>query len=161
VGKGKKIGIGIGVGIGVSIGAIIVIFASVGISQEIEQRKALENVEISFDGVNVKDIGFSGATLDLVFRMYNPNDITATLDRADYDLYLNGNYLGMGQISKRVDITAFTSRTVPTEFDLSFGGVAQSLISALIEGETTWRVSGTAYYDTLLGTINVPFDFTR
>ena len=157
MGKGKKVGIGIGV----SIVVIIVAFASLGISQEIQQRKALENIQISFDGVNVKDIGFSGATLDLVFRMYNPNDITATLDRADYDLFLNDNYVGTGQIFQRVDIPAFSSRTVHSEFNLSFGGVAQSLVSALIEGKTTWRVSGTAYYDTLLGTINVPFDFTR
>lgn len=157
MGKGKKIGIGIGIGVAV----LIAIGVGSQMYREVEQRKALQNVQISFDGVDVKDIGLTRARLDLVLRMYNPNDITATLDRADYDLWGNGNYLGNGVINKRVDIPPSASRTVHTDFDLDYGGAGKLIWSTLTKGGTSWRMAGTAYYDTLFGTMNIPFDLNK
>lgn len=138
---------------------VIVIVLGVGafVFQEYQQREALRDVEISFDGINVKSVGFTSATLELRFRMYNPNSVTATLDRADYQVYGNGESLGYGNIPQRLDIPPDSTRTVTTDFDASYGGAARVLVSAIKEGNVSWSVSGTAYYDTPLGSITVPF----
>lgn len=147
------------------VALVIVVGAVLGVIglsfiQEVRQREALRTVQISFDGVSVKSIGLTGASLDIRLRMYNPNTITATLDRADYDLYGNNNHLGNGVIPQRVDIPAGASRTVTTDFNLSYGGAAGVIWSALKEGRVSWRIRGTAHFDTPLGTISVPFDVT-
>jgi len=164
VGKGKKIGVGIGITFAVLITitiAVGAIYLQTEVQTEVEQRKALQNVEISFDGVGNVDPGLTSARLDLVLRMYNPNDITATLDRADFDLWGNENYLGNGVINKRVDIPPFASRTVHTDFELDYGGIGSLIWSTLTASNMTWRIAGTAYYDTPLGTIDIPFDLTQ
>jgi len=149
----KKIGIFTGIGIVI----IVLIFTST----EINQRKALENVQITLQEVQIQSFSLSGASLKLFLNMYNPNDITTTLDRADYEIWFNENSLGTGIIDKRVDIPPLESRTVDTDFSLSFAGVGQSVISALTEDEMTWRISGIAYYDTIFGPIEIPFDITQ
>ena len=143
------------------IPAVIIAYVIIFAFTEIEQRKALEDIQISFHDATLKDIGFSGATVNLSLSMYNPNDITATLDRADYDLWFNENYLGSGITQKRVDIPPLESRIAATDFDLDFGGAGSSIISAITEGKASWRISGTAYYDTIFGTMNIPFDITK
>jgi len=141
---------------------VAVVLGMVGLwfNQQVRQREALRTVQISFDGVGVRSIGLTGASLDIRLRMYNPNTITATLDRANYDLYGNNNHLGNGVIPQRIDIPAGSSRTVTTDFSLSYGGGAPVIWSALREGRVSWRIRGTAYFDTPLGTISVPFDVT-
>ena len=155
--KNKKIAIIVAI----AISAVFVTYLSTLTFTEIEQRKALEDVQISFHAATLQDIGFSGATLDLALEMYNPNDIIATLDKADYDVWFNDNFLGHGFTHERVDIPPLTSKIVHTEFDLDFSGAGQSIISALTQGEATWRLAGTAYYDTVIGTLNIPFDITQ
>ncbi len=101
------------------------------------QRKALEQVEISFHEARLKNIGFSGASLEISLRMYNPNDTTtATLDRADYDLWFNDNYLGSGQMHQRLDIPPKTSHIANTDFDMDFEGAGQSILSAITTGKS-------------------------
>ena len=122
------------------ISAGIVAYVAIFAFTEIEQRKALEDIQISFHEASLKDIGFSGATVNLSLSMYNPNDITATLDRADYDLWFNENYLGSGVTHERLDIPPLTSRIANTDFDLDFGGAGMAIISAITEGEASWRI---------------------
>jgi hypothetical protein len=155
--NGKIIGI-IG---GVIAVVVVVFFLFNGVSTEIEQRKALEKVQTSVSSVTVNDIGFSGISLHLVLDMYNPNDITATLDRADFDIWINEKFVGNGSIEDRVNIPSYTTRQATTNFDANFYGSLKSGISAILEKEIRLKVSGTAYYDTLLGTLEIPFTFTR
>ena len=145
---------------------IVVIVATVGflllnIAVEVEQRKSLENVKIEFVDVAVKDIGLTDVGLEISLDMYNPNDVVATLDRSEYELWFNDNYLGKGIILQETDIPPFTSRQVDTEFNLSYLEAGDTVISAFTEEQHTWRIKGTAHYDSILGTIDIPFDIIR
>ena len=140
---------------------LILVMGGLWFTQEAAQREAMRTVQVSFDGVSVKSIGLTSATLTIRLRMYNPNTITATLDRADYELYGNNNYLGNGVIPQRIDIPAGGTRIVETDFVLSYSGGAGVIWSSLIGGEVSWRIKGTAYFDTPLGTMNIPFDVTQ
>ncbi|MEN3037375.1 MAG: LEA type 2 family protein [Candidatus Methanosuratincola petrocarbonis] len=106
--------------------------------------------------VHVKSIGLASATLEVSLSIYNPNSITATLDRVTYSLYANGIYLGDGTLS-RTDIPPGSTITVSAPFTLS--GALSVLWSCFTTGgEVTWRVKGTAYFDTPLGSLTTPFD---
>ena len=128
---------------------------------EVEQRKALENIQIELVDITIRGIGLAGVNLDVSLDMYNPNDVIATLDRSEYGLWFNGNYLGDGTIQQEIDIPPFTSRQIHTEFSLNYAEVGKTVISALTEEQHTWRIKGIAHYDSVLGTLDIPFDIIR
>ena len=45
------------------------------------KREALKSCEVKLADVHVKSIGLASATLEVSLSIYNPNSITATLDR--------------------------------------------------------------------------------
>jgi LEA14-like dessication related protein len=147
-----------------SVIAIIVVAVAVGgfyIYSEIQKRQALKNVEVSISDIEVVDVGITAAKLNVKLQLHNPNTVTATLDRADYTLYGNDIYVGNGEITEKVDIPAGATRTVTSPFDLSYSGAVQSVWTYIVSGgKITWRVIGTAYIDTPLGTLTVPFNCT-
>lgn len=146
---------------GIIVGTAIIGIILLNVVVEVEQRKALENIQVEFVDVSIRNIGLTGVNLEVSLDMYNPNDVTATLDRSQYDLWFNENYLGKGDIEQKIDILPFTSRLVSSEFNLSYAEVGKTVVSALTEEEHTWRIQGTAHYDSILGTIDIPFDIIR
>lgn len=151
---------GNGTKIGITIVAIIIIVGVFFIATQLLQREAMQNVELSLSDVQIRNIGLSSATLEVYINMYNPNNgITATLDRMDYSVYANGNNLGNGQITQRVDIPPQGTKTVSSAFQVSYAGTLRAVWSALTGGgNIKWNLKGTAYFDTPLGTLNIPID---
>jgi hypothetical protein len=69
--------------------------------------------------------------------------------------------VGDGEITEKVDIAPGATRTVTSPFDLSYSGAIQSVWSYIVSGgKITWKIVGTAYIDTQLGTLTVPFNCT-
>ena len=147
--------------LGIFVIAVILGIMLLNIVVEVEKRKALENIQIELVDISIQNIGFSGVDLDVSLDMYNPNDVTATLDRSEYKLWFNENYLGEGRIQQETEIPSFTSKQIHTKFNLSYSDVGKTIVSTLTEEQRVWRIMGTAYYDSILGTIDVPFDITR
>jgi len=142
---------------------VLVIVGLVGysyFSYEVAKREALKYCEFRLTDVGIARIGLTSADLIIVFEIYNPNDITATLDRVDFSLYGNDNYLGDGEITKKVNIPPYSKKRVSAPFTLYYSGAAGVIWSALKEGEVVWKITGIAYIDTLLGTMEIPFVFT-
>ena len=99
---------------------------------EVEQINPLEKIEVEHVDVSIHNVDFSDVKLDVSIGMHNPNDSTATLDRTEYKLWLNGNYLGEGKIEKDTDIPPFTSKQIHTEFTLSHSDVWETILSGLM-----------------------------
>ena len=128
---------------------------------EVEQQRALEHVQIQFVKVNIQNIELTNVSLEVLLDMYNPNDVTATLNKAEYKIWFNDSLLGSGKILQRTDIPPYTSRSISTNFDLGYFEVGETIVSALTEDAHVWRIKGIAQYDTIIGTLDVPFDILR
>ena len=147
----------------VALAVVVIIAVAVGfyIYSEFQKRQALENVEVSLSDIEVQSVGLTTAALNVKLKFYNPNSVTATLDRVDYSLYGDEIYVGDGEITEKVDIAPGGTRTVTSPFTLSYSGAIQTVWNYLVaEDQITWRVVGTAYIDTPLGTLTVPFNCT-
>ena len=81
----------------------IIGFILLNIAVEVEQRKALKSIQIEFVDVALKDIGLTDVGLEISLDMYNPNDVVATLDRSEYEVWFNDNYLGEGLILQEIE----------------------------------------------------------
>lgn len=140
----------------VLVAAVLIVLALVG-GYELARREALKSCEVSLAGVRVVSIGLVSASLEVELMVYNPSSVAAILERADYSLYANGIYLGDGTTSKN-EIPPGGTRTIKTPFSLSYSGALEALWSCLKTDDVTWRVNGTAYYDTPLGSLGIPFN---
>jgi len=149
--------------IGIGIAVIVVLIVGIYFSQQVQQREALQNVQISLGGINLKSLGLTSAILGLSLNMYNPNNsVTATLDRTEYQLYANGNELANGEIPNRYDIPPTSTVTVPTDVTVSYIDSLGAVFSALKNGAVSWEMKGTAYVEMpILGTVSVPYDFQK
>ena len=126
----------------------------------IQQRRALEDVQVSVDGVELVSLNLTSATLNISLRFTNPNTNAATLDRTDYTLYINNINVGSGQNLEKATIPAEGSLVIPQLFTISYSGGLQTIWTFLQQGGADWRLVGTAYFDTFLGTVSVPYDLT-
>ena len=136
----------------------ILIFSGFYVFSEYQKRVALQNCEISLADVRVASIGLTSAKLEVVLRVYNPNDVTATLDRIDYELYGNGEFLGNGEFIRRVEIPPHSSKLVSSYFTLDYTGALKTVWSAIKKGDVMWRIKGVAHIDTPIGTLDIPFE---
>lgn len=128
--------------------------------QQVQQREALKNIEISIEGINVESINLSSASLNLSLRVTNPNTNAATLDRTDYTVIVNNISVGSGQNLEKVTIPAGGSVVISQPFTVMYSGSARSVWSYLTQGGADVRLVGTAYFDSFLGTVSVPYNVT-
>lgn len=143
---------------------VIVIIALVVVGafgyQQYQQRESLKNVQISVDGVRVESVNLSSANLNFSLRITNPNTNAATIDRTNYTVFINNISLGSGQNIETVTIPAGGSVVISQPFTVLYSGAAKSIWSYLTQGGANWKLVGTAYFDTMLGTVGVPYDLS-
>jgi LEA14-like dessication related protein len=143
----------------VIIVAVIIIAAVFGY-QQVRQRQALEDIQISFAGVSIESISLTSVSLNFTLRMTNPSTTNAVLDRTDYTVFINNFSLGSGQNLEQVTIPAGGSVLVPQPFILSNSGAIQGIWNAILAGQVDWRLVGIAYFDLILFTVSVPYEFS-
>ncbi len=144
--------------VGLVILAIIGFYGYSYFTYEVAKREALKSCEFRLADVRLKSIGLTSAELIIVLEIYNPNSIIVTLDRADFYLYGNDNYLGYGEITRRIDIPPYSFKSVNIPFTLEYSGAGGVIWSAIQRGsKIEWKITGTAYIDTPFGTMTVSF----
>jgi LEA14-like dessication related protein len=87
-------------------------------------------------------MGLTGVSLDVRFRVRNPNESKIKIDRFEYDLTVNGQRLGRGFVPQSLEIEPFLDQEVVSRFDLnllSLPGVVRSIlgekvVAAHVEG---------------------------
>jgi LEA14-like dessication related protein len=119
------------------------------------------NFQIQSTSVGVT--GINRTDLDLRFKalIYNPNSWGATIDEANYTVYVNGRHLGSGQSAEEYDLSPHTSQNLIFPIGVSWKSAFGSLASYVIGwGHVTWEVRGDADIGVGGISISVPFDFT-
>ena len=117
-------------------------------------------MQIGVDSIQVEDVDLTSADLIFHLRVANPNTNAVIIDRTDYTVMINNISLGSGQNQRTVTIPAGGSVVIPQPFTVSYEGAAQSIWSYLVQGGAEYRLVGTAYFDTLLGTVGVPYSLS-
>lgn len=146
-----------------STGVVIVILvllaslASLGCESRREQIEAIKDTDISVSDVEVNEISSDVIDLNITLDIYNPNDVTARLERMNYTIYANNVRIGSGSFEEPVEIPPNEGRRTSTNFIGQTTSAPAAVISALIRGEVVWRIEGVVYFDTPLGTFEQSF----
>jgi LEA14-like dessication related protein len=100
---------------------------------------------LAVDGLSVRDMGITGASLDVTFRVRNPNPEALRVDKFEYELSLNGNDLGRGYEATGFDIAGFGEEKITSRFDVSLLNLPGAVKRILERREGRARVKGHFY----------------
>jgi len=93
-------------------------------------------------GLKMGDMGITGVSLDVRFRVRNPNEKAIKIERFEYDLSVNGQNLGHGFQPYDVKIESFEDREVVSRFDLNLLRLPGVVKSVLGEKQVDAHVEG-------------------
>jgi LEA14-like dessication related protein len=143
--------------------SIIVIIAVVALAifgyQQYQERNALKDLQMSISDVKIESVNLTSASLNFTLKVTNPTTNSATIDRTNYTVFINNVSLGTGENQQKVTIPAGGTAFIPQPFMASNSGVAQGAWNYLTQDTVDWRIVGTAYFDTFLGTVSTGYDF--
>ena len=144
----------------VAVVLVVTVIVAAVIYQQYRQRESVRNLTITLEDVRVESVGLTGAELAIAIRATNPGPVAATIDRTSYVIFVNNISLGEGQNLQKVTVPAGGSVVIAQPISVTYSGAVSSAWSYLTAGEAEWRLVGTAYIDTPLGQVSVPYDET-
>jgi len=142
--------------------AIVVAVVTIAIysTQQAAQRATLEKVRLGIEEVQLQEATSTSIDVNVRLVMVNPNRDAVAFDRMTFDLYGNGSLVGNTEYGQKLDVPPFSSTFIVVPMGISWSGGNEALSSSMIQGNMTWEVKGTAYFDTSWGTVSVPVDVT-
>lgn len=92
-------------------------------------------------------------------EVYNPNMFEAELERAIYEIKINGNTISRGVMDGSTVVPADSVRNVATEHTLNFNAVpgGSQVFQKIVSGETPVTVEGALEFDTDAGIVTETF----
>jgi LEA14-like dessication related protein len=100
---------------------------------------------LALDGLRVGDMGLSGVALDVGFRVRNPNPEPMTIERFEYELFVNGNRLGRGFEPRGLELPGYGETKVRTRFDVNLLQLPGAVKDVLREDRVHARAKGRFY----------------
>ena len=162
----------VGGGIAISIAAVVLLTMGFFPIQS-QQPIPLKEVSFSLTSVCVKQVDDEGATIEVVFDLFNPNKNTMVLETIQYDLIANGIRLTQSQIGERLEgVVAPTGRTyyvvqntpltLTDTVDLKKTETIAPIWDSLQSNDVDWRIKGLYIITDPVksGGQEKPFDFT-
>jgi LEA14-like dessication related protein len=106
---------------------------------------SLKPPTLSVDGLKVGDMGVTGVAMDVRFRVRNPNPEPMTVDRFEYELFLNGERLGRGYDPKGFELEGFGEEKVTSRFDVNLLSLPGAVREVMRHDRGHARVKGHFY----------------
>jgi LEA14-like dessication related protein len=113
---------------------------------------------LAVDGLKLGDTGLSGVALDVGLRIRNPNPEPMTIERFEYELFVNGNRLGRGFEPKGLELAGYGEAKVQTRFDVNLLSLPGTVKDLLREDRVRARAKGRFYATGAFGRKELGFD---
>lgn len=121
-------------------------------------RAVFEEPVVNFRNVEVKGLGLSGGSLDVVLSVYNPNSYTLDATRLTYNLIVDSIPFGNGAIDRKFAVQSGDSTMVTLPVSFTYAGIGSAGRQLLNTGSVNYRVTGDVTVGTPLGNFTRPFD---
>jgi LEA14-like dessication related protein len=106
---------------------------------------ALKPPTLQVQGLKKGKVGITGAKLDVVFGVRNPNPEDISVDKMEFELLLNGNGVGRGYVSEPFSIRGFAEEKVVSTVDVNYLRVPGAIKAVLDDDEVRARARGVFY----------------
>ena len=137
---------------------VLILVLSLG-CKTVERRKNLEHCDFDLETVEIKDVTLTDVKMIAKVKIYNPNDDKVILDRMDYKIFSDKTLLAEGNHREKVEIASGASRTVSLSINSKLKNLGTGILNAITGGgETLYTLKGTAHIDSVIGTLDFPFE---
>jgi len=120
----------------------------------------LPNVKLG--SLKLKNINFSGATLELKLNVDNPNNFNLLMNTLDYNFSINGASWAKGLTQKTVTIKEKGESAITIPVSLSFSSMGRTIYNVIMGNEKlNYDLKGNLDVNSslpLLGRVNLPID---
>lgn len=138
-----------------------------------QAQRAVLPLEIELQDLSIIEVTDTAATLEIEFKVSNPNSKSVILQLVKYDIYESGVKLKTGQIGERAEgmVTGSTYFIILNEqptvlrdkITIKNSGNTPELWSALMDNTPQWQVKGEAFFNLSSmisgGENNITFEF--
>ena len=116
---------------------------------------------VNFKNVEIKGLGLTGGSVDIVLSVYNPNGFKLEGTRLTYNLQAGDNVqVGTGVLDSRFTVQDKDSTIIRLPLDFTYSGIGSVGRSILNTGSVNWRVLGDLTVATPIGNFTRPYDRT-
>jgi LEA14-like dessication related protein len=106
---------------------------------------ALKPPTLQVEGLKKGKIGITGAKLDVVFGVRNPNPNDIHVDKMEFELVLNGNGVGRGFVSEPFTIRGFAEENVVSTVEVNYLRVPGAIKAVLDDDQVRAQARGVFY----------------
>lgn len=113
---------------------------------------------ISLEAIHIRQMSFSGANLNCLFKINNPNAFALSLKQFSYDLQLADLQIAQASGKPGTPVPQSGSSIYEILINVSFARLGRSAYNLLTGAESTYRINGRLIFDSPAGGIEaVPF----
>jgi LEA14-like dessication related protein len=111
---------------------------------------------LAYKSVSLSDVSLSGATVDVVTTVTNPNAVDLSVAEVDYRLSVDGHPVASGKPPAGIQIPARGSADVTLPATVQFAELGQALSTFLTQDSAKYKAEGTVGLNTPVGIVRVP-----
>lgn len=118
---------------------------ALGLALALAACATLKPPTLQVQGVKKGKVGITGAKLDVIFGVRNPNPGDLAVDKVEFELRLNGENIGRGYVSEPFTIRGFAEERVVSSVSVSYLQVPGAVQAVLEDDEVRAQARGTFY----------------
>lgn len=111
---------------------------------------------VAYRSASLSDVSLSGATLNVVTNVDNPNAVGLSLTDVDYKLSIDGSQVATGKPPEGLEIPANGNADVTLPASFKFTDLGQAVSTVLEKGSAGYKAEGTIGLKTPVGVVRVP-----
>jgi LEA14-like dessication related protein len=119
---------------------------------------ALKPPILQVQGLKKGKVGITGAKIDVVFGVRNPNPDDLAVDKMEFELVLNGSVVGRGFVSEPFVIRGFAEERIVSTVDVSYLRVPGAIQAVLEDDQVRAEARGVFYVRQGRGLKKLDFD---
>jgi LEA14-like dessication related protein len=124
-------------------------------------RQAFQNPIVNLRDVNVRGVGISGGSLDVILSVYNPNNFRLDATRLTYRLFVGDSVsLANGDVTTQTTVQAGDSTLVTVPVSFTYAGLGAAARQIFSTGSVNYRVVGDVTVGSAVGNFTVPYSST-
>lgn len=117
-------------------------------------KKIVEPPKVDVTDVRLAKLKGDDATLEIVLEVYNPNGISVTVDKLQYDLQVNEEQVTSGVFDKEVKLAAKQKTVVAIPISVNYKDLLKTALNVFLSKGAPYRAKGNVG----VGPLNIPFD---
>ena len=111
---------------------------------------------VAYKSASLSNVTLSGATLNVVTSVDNPNAVELALADVDYRLSIDGHPVATGRPPEGLQIPANGTADVTLPATFQYADLGQAVTTVLAKGSAGYRAEGTVGVKTPIGVVHAP-----